>query len=287
MLFEARAKVNLTLEVIGRREDGYHILDTVFQPLSVTDRIWADKLPSGLLFSCTDKTLETEDNLVCRAFRLMKEQFAFEEGLQIRLEKRIPSQAGLGGGSSDAAAILLACNRLFSLGLSRETLAGLGARLGADVPALLYNSATRGSGSGASVRPIKTSLKLPLLLIKPPLGLSTPAMYRRLDEIGPQGQREVSLSQAAQAALEADDAAALKQTLYNAFDAVADEAEIISARQMLLQAGAEKVVLSGSGSASFGVFADAESRDKAFLRLAGTLPEGWWIQAADTVNEES
>ena len=69
--------------------------------------------------------------------------------------------------------------------------------------------------------------------------------------------------------------------------AVAAEAEIISARQMLLQAGAEKVVLSGSGSASFGVFADAESRDKAFLRLAGTLPEGWWIQAADTVNEES
>ena len=286
MLFEARAKVNLTLEVIGRREDGYHMLDTVFQPLSLADRVWADRVPSGLVFSCTDKTLETEDNLVCRAFRLMKERFGFVGGLRIRLEKRIPSQAGLGGGSSDAAAVLKACDRLFGLGCSRKMLADIGAALGADVPALLYDGASRGSGNGSEVCPIRTSLVLPLLLVKPPMGLSTPAMYRRLDQLGLAEGNAAGRGEAAQSALEAGDAAKLTESLFNAFDDAADAEEILCARAAMLRAGAEKVLLSGSGSASFGVFAEAKTRDRAAERLRQELPEDWWICAADTVNEE-
>ncbi len=285
MLFEARAKVNLTLEVIGRREDGWHMLDTVFQPLSVTDRIWVDRHPAGLVFSCTDKALETEDNLVCRAFRLMKKRFDFPGGLRIHLEKHIPSQAGLGGGSGDAAAVLKACDQIFELGCTREMLADLGAALGADVPALLYDGATRGSGSGTLVKPIRTDLVLPLLLLKPPMGLSTPAMYRKLDEMG-LAESEAGRSEAAQEALEAGDAAALTASLFNVFDEAVEEADVILARRLLLDAGAEKAVLCGSGSASFGIFADAESRDRAETALRKGLPEGWWISAADTVNEE-
>ncbi len=285
MLFEARAKVNLTLEVIGRREDGWHMLDTVFQPLSLTDRIWADRHPAGLVFSCTDRALETEDNLVCRAFRLMKERFGFDGGLRIHLEKHIPSQAGLGGGSGDAAAVLKACNSIFGLGCTREMMAEIGAPLGADVPALIYDGATRGSGNGSLVRPIRTDLVLPFLLLKPPLGLSTPAMYRKLDEMG-LAESEAGRSMAAQAALEAGDAAALTQSLFNAFDEAADEEEVILARKLLLDAGAEKAVLCGSGSASFGIFADAESRDRAETVLRKEAPRGWWICAADSVNEE-
>ena len=304
MLFTARAKVNLTLEVTGRREDGYHTVDTVYQPISLADRLWVKRIPEGLAFSCSDSTLETADNLVCRAFRLMQGQLAFDGGLEIRLEKEIPSQAGLGGGSSDAAAVLKICNELFSLGLSREKLAALGGTLGADVPALLYDGATRGSGSGALVTPIRTSLSLPLLLVKPPAGLSTPAMYRRLDELGLVGKSTVSRSGLAEEALVCGDAGALKAQLFNAFDAALRPAEqkegsarededmaaavsqIALVQKGLRDAGAEKVLLSGSGSASFGVFADQKARDEAFAVLKERFPVNWFICPTETVNKE-
>lgn len=293
MIFKTRAKVNLTLEIIGRRNDGWHMLDTVFWPLSAGDRIFAERRPSGLAFSCSDKTLETEGNLAVRAFRLMQERFGFAEGLSLHLEKHVPSQAGLGGGSGDAASVLKICNEIFGLGLSQGQLALLGAPLGADVPALVYGGPTRGRGTGAEVTPIPTALSLPLVIVKPPAGLSTPAMYRKLDELGLGGRAEEdgteevqSRSELAEAALRAGDAAALKAQLWNAFDAAADGEEIVLCRRFLREAGAEKTVLCGSGSASFGVFPDAFRRDEAANRLRLQLPAGWLVFAADTVNEE-
>jgi len=295
MQFETRAKVNLTLEISGRRNDGWHMLDTVFCPLSLTDRIDAGRLASGLIFSCSDKALETENNLAVRAFRLMQARFSFDGGLFLHLEKTIPSQAGLGGGSGDAACVLKICNEFFSLGLSKRQLAEVGASLGADVPALVYDGPTRGRGTGAEVTPIPTVLSLPLLIVKPPSGLSTPAMYRKLDEMGLGGgpaaeegaeSPAVSRSELAEAALRAGDAAALKEQLWNVFDAAADGEEIALSRRMLLRAGAEKVILCGSGSASFGVFPDAAGRNEAAARLMKEAPAGWQVFAADTVNEE-
>ena len=295
MIYKARAKVNLTLEVTGRRDDGWHMLDTVFAPLSLEDRIFAERLPSGLAFSCSDKALETESNLAVRAFRLMQERFGFAGGLSLHLEKHVPSQAGLGGGSGDAACVLKICNEVFGLGLSKRQLAGLGGELGADVPALVYDGPTRGRGTGTEVTPIPTSLVLPLLIVKPPVGLSTPAMYRRLDELGLGGAKlpaaeadgpAGSRSDLAEAALRAGDAAALKAQLWNVFDAAADGEEIALCRQALLEAGAEKAVLCGSGSASFGVFPDEAGRDEAAKRLRRQLPDSWQVFASDTVNEE-
>lgn len=295
MIYRARAKVNLTLEVIGRRDDGWHMLDTVFAPLSLEDRIFAERRPSGLAFSCSDKSLETDNNLAVCAFRLMQGRFGFAGGLSLHLEKHIPSQAGLGGGSGDAACVLKICNEAFGLGMSKKQLAELGAPLGADVPALVYGCPTRGRGTGTEVTPIPTSLSLPLLIVKPPAGLSTPAMYRRLDELGlggaeiPESRADdpvQSRSSLAEAALRAGDETALRTQLWNVFDAAADGTEIILTRRALREAGAEKTVLCGSGSASFGVFPDAESRDKAAERLKEQLPETWQIFAADTVNEE-
>ncbi|MBR4165119.1 MAG: 4-(cytidine 5'-diphospho)-2-C-methyl-D-erythritol kinase [Lachnospiraceae bacterium] len=293
MIFKTRAKVNLTLEIIGRRNDGWHMLDTVFWPLSAGDRIFAERRPSGLAFSCSDKTLETEGNLAVRAFRLMQERFGFAEGLSLHLEKHVPSQAGLGGGSGDAASVLKICNAIFGLGLSQGQLALLGAPLGADVPALVYGGPTRGRGTGAEVTPIPTALSLPLVIVKPPAGLSTPAMYRKLDELGLGGRAEEdgteevqSRSELAEAALRAGDAAALKAQLWNAFDAAADGEEIVLCRRFLREAGAEKTVLCGSGSASFGVFPDVGRRDDAADRLRRQLPAGWLVFAADTVSEE-
>ena len=293
MIFKTRAKVNLTLEIIGRRNDGWHMLDTVFWPLSAGDRIFAERRPSGLAFSCSDKTLETEGNLAVRAFRLMQERFGFAEGLSLHLEKHVPSQAGLGGGSGDAASVLKICNEVFGLGLSQEQLALLGARRVANEPALVYGGPTKGRGTGAEVTPIPTALSLPLVIVKPPAGLSTPAMYRKLDELGLGGRAEEdgaeevqSRSELAEAALRAGDAAALKAQLWNAFDAAADGEEIVLCRRFLREAGAEKTVLCGSGSASFGVFPDAGRRDEAADRLRRQLPAGWLVFAADTVNGE-
>ncbi|MBQ6292506.1 MAG: 4-(cytidine 5'-diphospho)-2-C-methyl-D-erythritol kinase [Lachnospiraceae bacterium] len=297
MIYKARAKVNLTLEVTGRRDDGWHMLDTVFAPLSLEDRIFAERLPSGLAFSCSDKALETESNLAVRAFRLMQARFGFAGGLSLHLEKKVPSQAGLGGGSGDAACVLKICNELFGLGLTKAQLAETGAKLGADVPALVYDGPTRGRGTGTEVAPIPTALSLPLLIVKPPVGLSTPAMYRKLDEMGLGGNAAAehaaqengpaqSRSSLAEAALRAGDAAALKAQLWNVFDAAADGEEITLCRQALLRAGAEKAVLCGSGSASFGVFPDAAGRDEAAEKLRRKLPDSWQVFVADTVNEE-
>ena len=133
------------------------------------------------------------------------------------------------------------------------------------------------------------------MIVKPPAGLSTPAMYRKLDELGlgggktAAGGEEVgadSRSALAEAALRAGDAAALKAELWNVFDAAADGEEIVLCRRFLREAGAEKTVLCGSGSASFGVFPDAGRRDEAADRLRLQLPAGWLVFAADTVNGE-
>lgn len=177
----APAKINLTLIVKGRREDGFHEIESLMVPISVFDKLGiAHKEEGDLEFACDDPTLPVdENNLVVRAARLFCESCGLEPRLRIALSKQIPHGAGLGGGSSDAATTLLGLNALFQTDLTREALAAMAAELGSDIPFFIYQSAAMIRGRGEQVEPTSFDKQLPLLLIKPPFGVPTPWAYKQ------------------------------------------------------------------------------------------------------------
>ena len=267
--FPAYAKLNLLLEVTGRRADGYHELETVFQRISLCDTLTVARAQGeDLVLQCDLPGLLPEDNLVIKAYRALRERFPALGGVKVSLHKRIPTEAGLGGGSADAAAFLLAMNQLFSLDLSAEELIGIAAPLGADVPTCLFASPMLGRGIGEKLSRIPSALTPEVVLLHPHVRCSTAAMYHRLDERP--ALNSLHGSQRLLQAMEQNDLPALGDALYNVFESVLPEAEIHAAKAALLAEGAIGALLTGSGSAVFGLFADAASADHAAEHLRGT-----------------
>lgn len=275
------AKVNLSLYITGRRPDGYHTIDTVFWPLPLFDYLKVEPSDRNR-FSASEKALEGKDNLVIRAWELLHERYRIPP-VAVRLEKGIPWQAGLGGGSGDAASMLQACSRIFRLGLTRKKLCEIGKELGADVPALIWDAPARGRGTGTDLEGFDASLYLPLLVIKPPRGFSTAAMYRAWDE---NGGRELSAEEREEKqqglirALSGDAPEAVIPFLHNDFEAVLqgeDRAVFDRAQSFLAESGAAGSLLCGSGSAVFGLYASEEARQTARETLREILPEAWGL----------
>ena len=283
MKLQARAKINLTLEILGKRPDGYHDLELIFQPISLADELEiSENGADRLFFSCSVHEFENEDNLVCRAYRLLRNCFPGKiPGLTIHLEKKIPSGAGLGGGSTDCSALMAWLDHAYQLKLGRDGLIRLGAGLGADVPACMIPHATLGRGIGEQLTDIRTDLSLPLLIIKPDMHFSTGEMYSRADSL-PDRHYLGAAGQMVQA-LEHGDARAAAGLLYNIFEeAVPEQERIQSIREALLRAGALGARMTGSGSAVFGIFENTRERDRAFLQCK-VLP-GCSLYTAGTVN---
>ena len=183
MQFLAPAKINLSLKVLSRRPDGFHEIKTLITLISLYDKIDIEKQNRWIDFSCDDPTLSPgDDNLVVRAARLFLEHAKIKSGISIKLQKKIPHGAGLGGGSSDAAATLRGLNQLFETQLSRGELAKLGSKIGSDVPFFLFESAATCKGRGEVVEPIKLKQKFSLLLLKPAFGVPTPWAYSRWEK---------------------------------------------------------------------------------------------------------
>lgn len=253
------AKVNLHLEILGRRADGFHDLETILLSIGLYDT---------LLFSPTDeneivlryhpgsqwvpKSLPTdENNLVVRAAGLLRSHLGITRGAQISLWKRIPVEAGLGGGSSDAAATLVALNRLWQADLPAEELHALAAQLGSDVNFFLDSSrAAIGSQRGEVVRPIPVSGSVSLVLVKPPSGLSTGAVFRKWDPV--ERPRDVANCRRA---LALGSVGSIAQTLHNALQRPAVEINEDVGRVLatLRKSGAVGVAMSGSGTSCFGL----------------------------------
>src|SRR5438270_4051357 len=181
MQLYAPAKINLSLEIKGRREDGFHEIETLMAPISLADRLTIERASQETIdFSCDDAALPPgEDNLVVRAAKLFEETTKTKSGLRIALEKKIPHGAGLGGGSSDAASTLLGLNELFGTRLPGAELLKLAAQLGSDVPFFLVRSAAVCRGRGELVTPISLDVKFHLLLLKPEFSVPTPWAYGR------------------------------------------------------------------------------------------------------------
>lgn len=270
LTLQAPAKVNLTLLVSARRGDGYHDVSTVMQTVDLCDTLTLTGEGRGLTLTCTDPAVPADDsNLVLRAARL----FFAEAGLPVpdlhfRLEKRIPSQAGLGGGSSNAASALLALRTLYAPALSDEKLECMAAALGSDVPFFIRGGTMHCTGRGERIAPLPPLTAGWFVIVKPPEGFSTPAMYRRLDELPPEPSRPDGMT----AALESGDIRAVAAALYNSFErAVPPDSAVRAIENALRVHGALAAMLSGSGSAVFGLF----DREDAARAAAEVLRARW------------
>jgi 4-diphosphocytidyl-2-C-methyl-D-erythritol kinase len=264
----APAKVNLFLEVLGKRADGYHELATLMATASLYDTLALRESKSDITLRCDDPALTTgEDNLVVKAARLLRSRIGARQGVEMTLCKRIPMQAGLAGGSSDAAAALAGLNALWRLGLSTSQLASLGAELGSDVPFFFHAPAAWCTGRGEVIEPLRRTEPLHLVLACPGVGLSTAAVFRALRL--PSDKR--SGEEARQAFLHGD-AQEVAQCLHNRLEEPAEEMapEVGRWRRSLLAARPLGVRMSGSGSVVFAVCRDASDA----WRVARAVAEG-------------
>ncbi len=283
MRLYAHAKINWTLDILGQREDGYHLLSMVMQPISLCDILEigpADRLSLTVEGGASDVPAD-ERNIVMKAALLLRETCGITSGALLRLAKRIPSQAGLGGGSSDAAAALIGLNRFWNAGLSGEELAALGLRLGADVPYCLRGGLCRAEGIGEKLTSLPHAREWPLIVLQPCGGLSTGAVFKAWREAG---EHTATCTDALLAAMEANDPERLPRRPGNALEPVsmAMQPAIREAVDALFAAGAVCAQMSGSGSAVFGVFRDAPERDRALARIRDRLPEAAGCKTLDS-----
>lgn len=276
---KAPAKVNLTLKIVGRRPNGYHDLEMVMVPLSLADEISLTKIPHGIEFSMEgfeDAGMASEKNLVFRAAGLLAEEAHINDGVKILLKKRVPLAAGLGGGSSDAAATLKGLNLLWNLGWSSERLASLGARIGADVPFFCFEGPAFVRGIGDRVLPYKNFPKLSMILVNPSFVVSTPWAYKQWDLQLTKEESNVRVRPIFKGFSD------VIESLHNDLEAVTIPAhpEIAKIKTRLVELGASGALMSGSGPTVFGVFKDASVRDRA---LAGLTKESWRIFAVENI----
>ncbi len=252
MLVKTPAKINLFLEVIGKREDGYHEVETVLLKVGLHDRLTFSPRVSGIELSCDYPGVPSDEtNLVCRAAGLLQARTGCSAGVSIHLEKSIPCGAGLGGGSSDAAATLQALNRFWKLDLSPEVLMELGRELGADVPFFLMpQSAAIGRGRGDILEPFLLTETYQVLLVIPPLFVSTAEVFRNIEPYLTDKKNGVKLLVYA---LKSGDLSETGRRMFNRLEQVSFKlySQLAQTKQRILSAGAGNVLMTGSGSVFF------------------------------------
>ena len=257
---QAHAKINLTLDVLRRRPDGYHEVEMIMQTLELADTVVLEHAEQGIQLATASTEIPLgPDNLAWKAAELMSDTFAHRKGLKISIEKRIPVAAGLAGGSSDAAAVMRGINRLWELGLPIERLCELGARLGSDVPFCLWQGTALASGRGEIISPLVACPELWLVLVKPPEGVSTAEVYGKFNQskvdVRPNTAKLVQ-------ALKQSDKAGIISSICNVLETVTLVLvpEVARIKEKLLAAGAVNAQMSGSGPTVFGI---AKSQDHA------------------------
>lgn len=275
MVLKAPAKINWFLQVAGRRDDGYHDIVSVMQKVSLYDTLIFEESATLELLCGID--LPVKENLVFRAAELLREATGCRLGARITLQKYIPSAAGLGGGSSDAAATLKGLNRLWELGLDDQALRSLGSRLGSDIPFFIGPPCALAEGRGERLTPLPAGgYSCSLLLVKPDVGIPTAWAYRNYRMLT---KKTVDIKLFCQG-LDRRDFSTLRQIVFNDLEeAVIPRYPVIAAlKRRLLEQGAEFSLMSGSGSTVFGVFRSPEDARKA----AGCFTDTW-LCIVDTI----
>ena len=269
------AKINLFLKVIGKRPDGYHDLVSLMCGITLFDNITVDIGGAGIAVSCNDPDVPTdESNLVCRAVRVFQKAAGLNEGVRIDIRKHVPVGAGLGGGSSNAAALLTGLNEHYGFPLSTDNLRSLGATIGADVPFFIDGKPAIATGIGEKLELFGGMPDFHLVLINPGFLVSTAEIFKKL-KIGltnsaKKPKRDLLIDQKFDVASHlCNDLETVTSTIYP------DIAEVKAA---LIAQGAEGALMSGSGPTVFGLFSDSKSAERAKNNLAGRT--GWRVFTA-------
>lgn len=235
---KARAKINLSLEVTGKREDNYHTLSSIFQKINFYDELYIQKKKSdGIIILSNVEVLNNQDNIIVKAYDVLKEKYKVITGVEVKLNKRIPMQAGLAGGSTDCASFIVGMDQLFSLKMTQKEKEDIGKSLGADVVPCFYNQAIKAEGIGDIVTPIDTDLTFYLVILKPSITCNTKEMYQKIDE-----KKEINQKRNTEKIIQGFEKKQIKEItnhLYNVFEEVIEEKEIIQKmKEELRQQGA-------------------------------------------------
>jgi 4-diphosphocytidyl-2-C-methyl-D-erythritol kinase/energy-coupling factor transport system substrate-specific component len=271
---KAPAKINLGLDVLGKRSDGYHDLDMVMASVDLADRVTVRELEdeTGIYLRSNSAFVPlNKKNHAYKAAGLIKKKFNIQKGVEIYIDKKIPVAAGLAGGSSDAAATLRALNQLWQLNLTLAELSQLGEQIGSDVPYCVYGQTARVTGRGETVRPLEHDKKSWVILVKPEFGVSTPDIFRqvRLESV------QHPDIDAIEKAVVTSDFDALCQNLGNSLEAVtlAKHPLILKIKQRLLTSGADGVLMSGSGPTVFALCQQEKKAQRICNSLKGFCEE--------------
>jgi len=266
----AHAKINLYLDVVGKREDGYHNLETIFHSIGLHDDVIIRKrAPKGITVHCEHPGVPSDSrNLAYSAANLLGHTVGRLDGIAIEIHKRIPVAAGLAGGSANAAAVLHGVNELFGLGFTQENLMQFGAQLGADVPFCLYGGAALGVGIGDQLTRLPALLDVPLLLLNPGIEISTATVFQKLNfSLTTREKRSIIIK----ACLEKGDVVGIGENLYNLLEVpvFSQYPEIAALKtELSMQTGVCGALMSGSGATVFAVMhnTDAARRSESHLK---------------------
>ena len=267
------AKINLTLDVLSRREDGYHNVEMIMQTVSLFDSIVIDKTDSDISITTNLYFLPTNDkNIAYKAAALFFEYTHCSGGCRIMIHKNIPVAAGLAGGSGNAAVVLCALNLLFNTGLSIDTLCELGLKLGADVPYCIKGGTMLASGIGEVLLPLPELPDCVILMVKPQLNISTAAVYEQIDNAPIRKRPDIDI---VKNALKNGNIKEIASNMYNVMGSVTESSHPIvrGIRNKMLKNGALGAVMSGSGPTVFGIFPDYDTAKRSHDSFAYQFKE--------------
>lgn len=262
---KALAKINLGLDVVRRREDGYHEVRMVMQTIHLFDRLEIKKTNSGEITMTTNLPFlpTNENNLVYKAAKLLKDEFQIKDGIDVKLHKHIPVAAGMAGGSTDGAAVLYGMNKMFGLGLSRQELMERGVKLGADVPYCVMRGTALAEGIGEELTALPPMVKCPVLIAKPQISVSTKFVYENLkldhNTVHPDIDRLM-------ADIKAKDLNAIAGDMGNVLETVTipNYPVIAQIKEHMMEHGAIGSMMSGSGPTVFGLFDNENKAAEAY-----------------------
>lgn len=261
MRLRAFAKINLGLHVVGTRPDGYHDIETVFHQIDLSDELEMVQNDEGDVFTSDSSELAGDkSNLCIRAVHVLRDLTGVHTGVEINLKKRIPIAAGLGGGSADAAAVLKGLKKLWTLDVTDDELETVSATLGSDVPFFMRGGTAYATGRGEKLQPLEVSIPYWILVITPPVHISTTWAYTNL-RINP-GLQRASLPDLLRT--EIGQPELLREKLFNEFEPLvfAAHPEVRQIKEKLLNAGAHVALMSGSGSTIFGFFSEQSPAER-------------------------
>jgi 4-diphosphocytidyl-2-C-methyl-D-erythritol kinase len=258
---QAPAKLNLALDIVGKTDNGYHLMQMIMQTIDLSDTVELEQTDTASIeLTCSRSSVPCDQRNICyQCAKLFFEKTGVQnKGLRIHIEKRIPQQAGMAGGSTDGAAVLVGLNHLCETGLNLSELCEIGVQIGADIPFCLIGGTAVVEGIGEQIHPIAPMPPCSIVVAKPKGGISTQKAFMEFDrrQIKPQLDLTKMID-----AIESQDLSLTAECMYNAFEQVCTLEDVFTIRNLMKSCGAKSAIMTGSGSAVFGIFTD---RKKAY-----------------------